>query len=198
MAFSGSMCKEASQPKKRSNSTKKQKKCFYISRCGDFLYPLCKSTLKLYFYVLYYCNTQATHPYPNSGRTNYMDSFQITGVWGSPHRKKNLKDADVPNSGQSGMEPPCLPTMIGWILCPSLGPTLRLSLSTSASPLQSVPRAPLPSCPYQFVSALMYLWLPLQCLRLLHTYVDHKSAIEKDSRQEEGEMEKSVGGRVSA
>lgn len=61
--------------------------------------------------------------------------------------------------------------------------TLMLRLCMSLSPLQSVSSSLLSSL------VLFYLWLPMKSQRLLHTYVDHKSAIEKDSGQEEREME---------
>lgn len=60
---------------------------------------------------------------------------------------------------------------------------LSLSLCMSLSLLQSVSSFLLSSL------VLFYLWLPLKSLRLLHTYVGHKSGTEKDSGQEEREME---------
>lgn len=53
--------------------------------------------------------------------------------------------------------------------------------------------------PLQYVQApsigfvQQYLRLPLQYLRLLHTYVGHKSAMEKDSGEEERERERQRG-----
>lgn len=124
-----------------------------------------------------------------------MDSYQITGVWRSADRKETLTDEDVKNSRQSGMEPFSHPKWSGEYSVPLSVPQsgfhpARLRHLFSLYQIPSYPR--------RFGPALMYLWLPLQCLRLLHTYVGHKSAVEKDSWQEEGEMEKSVGGRMSA
>lgn len=98
-------------------------------------------------------------------------------------------------AGRAGRSPSL--TQNNQVKIPSLSWSHTPTFTQHVRVTSSVHTAP-PSCPHQFVPTLMYLWFPLQGLRLLHTYVGHKSAIEKDSGQEEGEMEKSVGGRVSA
>lgn len=114
-------------------------------------------------------------------RTNHREAYPPSGVQRSAGRKERKKAARrAANTVDTAAE------KADWNN-QSKGLTLRLflslSLCMSLSLLQSVSS-------FLFSSlVLFYLWLPLKSLRLLHTFVVHKSGTEKDSGQEEREME---------
>lgn len=121
------------------------------------------------------------HLHPDSNRdSKHTEGCQSSGVQRSAGRKEQKK-------GRCQEHKAALSSKDEWnnglkVLSRSRALVFTLHVPVT-SPVCSRPL-------HRFCSTVLYLRLPLQYLRLLHTYVGHKSAMEKDSGQEERERQR--------